>query len=915
MLIESVTVEAVGPFRERMVLGPLERGVNVLAQRNEWGKSTIVRALCHAFFDRYQAAHEGVRALRPAGSSLSPRVEVIFAAKGARHRLEKRFLDGKSCDLSRWNGAAWERTDESEAADQRLRELLGAPPLEGRTAKPETWGLVRFLWCRQDEPAEWPGWDGESGAAARRKLATVEIDSAVRELAKRLGEKAAALISPKSARVRAGSALEAAEQECERLGQELAEVRVKRANLEDLETKLTVAQAELPRLRQERAAQAEEAASGRAQAELVEKVRADLTRLEEAKTRADAALLEVNKVRDLLREIEENRGATTKESARLQVRLQELTAATPGIEQRETEARTQHREQAARRTRLAEDQQRMNTLRRWRELEEEAAALEAAQSRSRVAAADLAEAQTARTRLPNISAAKLKKWQELELALREDRARLSALGLRVAITPRASAQVVATPDARPATPLQLEAGATETVRAVQSVALELGEWGRLEIFSGAEETAALEAQAGKRQRELEQSLGEVGLGKVADAETKVEQARQLDAEIKLAEARLTGTLGTYESLKEIERKLLEATSARDQQRALAEPTAEEQAMTLAILRTEAERLAAESKRAIAEEARFAEQMEAARDACTAHARQRDAGEADLRRAKDRLAELETRQELLLRRYPAGLAPALEEAQSELVRAEARVADARRSLPPDAEKAQARAERAARAQVEADAEFSRVEAQGRDLEVELGVRGGEGLYSRQVEIEEQLESAQARREQLWREGFSARLLCELIQRREQSAIRHVLAPLEDRLSTVFASLTGIEGRRVWFNEHLQVDGVGVMREQLVPFDDLSRGAREQLLLALRAAIALELAATGEPQCLILDDVLVHTDAARHQNVLDYLQELGKSVQVLLLTCHAERYRGLGHALRPAMAPPPESAVSLVGPPPS
>ena len=35
-------------------------------------------------------------------------------------------------------------------------------------------------------------------------------------------------------------------------------------------------------------------------------------------------------------------------------------------------------------------------------------------------------------------------------------------------------------------------------------------------------------------------------------------------------------------------------------------------------------------------------------------------------------------------------------------------------------------------------------------------------------------------------------------------------------------------------------------------------------------------------------------------LDYLQELGTRMQILLLTCHADRYRGIGHRLNPRYA---------------
>src|SRR4029078_5473703 len=137
-------------FRERLALGPLDRGLNILAQPNEWGKSTLVKALGRALFAPYRSEAEEIRQLRPAGSSLSPRVELTFHSQGERFRLVKGFLDRKACELFRWQAERWERTDESDKADQRLRELLGAPALEGRVAKPATGGVLPSLWARRD---------------------------------------------------------------------------------------------------------------------------------------------------------------------------------------------------------------------------------------------------------------------------------------------------------------------------------------------------------------------------------------------------------------------------------------------------------------------------------------------------------------------------------------------------------------------------------------------------------------------------------------------------------------------------------------------------------------------------------------------------------------------------------------------
>lgn len=77
-------------------------------------------------------------------------------------------------------------------------------------------------------------------------------------------------------------------------------------------------------------------------------------------------------------------------------------------------------------------------------------------------------------------------------------------------------------------------------------------------------------------------------------------------------------------------------------------------------------------------------------------------------------------------------------------------------------------------------------------------------------------------------------------------------------------------------------------------DWKLGAREQLLLCLRIAVAQELAVT-EPQVLILDDVLVNTDPVRQERVLETLAAVANRLQVIILTCHPDRYRGVGNTL--------------------
>lgn len=67
-------------------------------------------------------------------------------------------------------------------------------------------------------------------------------------------------------------------------------------------------------------------------------------------------------------------------------------------------------------------------------------------------------------------------------------------------------------------------------------------------------------------------------------------------------------------------------------------------------------------------------------------------------------------------------------------------------------------------------------------------------------------------------------------------------------------------------------------------DLSRGAREQLYLCLRLALAETFADRYVPLPIVLDDVLVNFDPARQEAVVDELAETARRHQILFFTCH-------------------------------
>ncbi len=889
MLIESLELEAIGPLRDRVFVGPFDKGLSILAQPNEWGKSTLIKALGRAFFDRYTSTADPIRRLRPAGTTLSPEICAIFQARGDRYRLVKRFLDKRACELSRWDTDTWVRTDESDRADVRIRELLGAPALDGQQPRPETWGFIRYLWALQDDAAEWPSWDGAGGEAARRRLATVPVDEAVRTLLDRLEGRAAELFTS-TGRVKRKSALDLVVEKRERLARELSEIRARRVALEDLELQFARLSAELPAFARAREEKVSQAARLRAEAEAATKQLAEIARLTEELRRTDERLQQVSKDQgataaraELARLAQGERNEAANHFAEAESMLGPLEKELQRLD-------AEQREKLASRRALEEQLQVIREHLRIRVQADQLAKLRETRNGAHVLEGELKRLNEALLRLPVVTPVKLAEWRDMDRHLREDRVRLETIGLRVTLAPEKSARVIVN---NAETPEEISAGTPKTIIASQRLEVQLEGWGRIEIESGAHEAATLQTSIAKRESMFAMALQAVGVATLEEAEAAAERAKELEQAVRSVRTQLGSQLGAWETIERLDHFI--AKLVLEQERATV--LAKENPKPAVELQTDEETLGSALRAMLLEETTQHAITHGTREQVDSLRRKREESRAQTATAEARLKGFSDQQEMIAQRYPGGLAVSLQEAQGEFMRAEARLAEAKRQLPADAATLVERSADATRAATAAESEAAAMRQELRQLEIRLEERGGEGLYSRESELAEMLATAEEEAARLLREGRAARLLCDLIRHHEQRAIGNVLTPLENRLSTVFAAITGVAHRRVWFDETLQIRGVGVRMEEAIAFDDLSRGAREQLLLALRAAIALELSAEG-PQCLILDDVLVHTDPMRHQNVLGYLRELAEKVQVIVLTCHAERYRGAGRVIRPA-----------------
>ena len=123
MKILGLRVREVGSFREPVALEGLTGALDVLAGPNEFGKSTLFRALEAAFTVPHTSKAASARDWMVPSSGGAPTIEVDFEAAGASYRLRKRYFTSARASLQKLDGSLLLRGADAEA---QLTEILSA---------------------------------------------------------------------------------------------------------------------------------------------------------------------------------------------------------------------------------------------------------------------------------------------------------------------------------------------------------------------------------------------------------------------------------------------------------------------------------------------------------------------------------------------------------------------------------------------------------------------------------------------------------------------------------------------------------------------------------------------------------------------------------------------------------------------
>ncbi len=869
MQLIELEVNQFRQFRQPLRLSDLQPGLNVIAGPNESGKSTLVRALRAAFFERYGSSV--MTDLQPWGdSSAAPEVNLSFLWQAQTWRLHKRFLKQKRCDLhidsQHWSGGE---------AEEKLAALLGYEFPGKGVSKAEHWGIPGLLWIEQGS-----GHEISTAVSHASEHLQAALGNTLGELASSGGDRVLDAVNSQLAELqtrtgkptgRYAQLLQAAAEQAGKeaaLAERVARYRSEVDQLGQLVQQQAADELHKPwleyRRREREAQQALDQVEG-----LQQQQQQDLQLQAQCRNTLRLIREQIAGYQHQLEERERRKQALSSAAARHQSLQQQAQEAAHGLQ------RTEHDHAAAR-----EQCQQVRNHAQWQQQVTDQAALQARlkqlQPRLEAARRSVTEVTDWQQTLQHnqLPAAELKALRQLQTALDQVLARQhqAATRLEYDLTTSEVSLDGQALDGR---------GEQWLTRAAE---LELGTLGTLRIVPGGSDLGELRREQQRVQDAYAALCQQLGVKDLAAAEQREEQAQQAERQLAAAQTRLAGL--APDGVAALEQSLDACQQQLASLPALPEEAAGQQ--------PEISLHQAESLLTAAEEAwRQAEQR--ARDVqqqLAAAEREQRAAEAELNRLQTHIAELQSQQQA------QGLTSQLNEqlsiAQTLQQRLSERAEQIAAARPDILQDDRVRFTRTAEQLEQAFAE--------RKTSI-VGLRSGLQALNAEA-LEEQLAAARQAAEQttrrlqeVERRAAALCLLRDLLGEQRQALTKRLQAPLQAHiqhyLRLLFPQADLLVDEQLQPRQLVRQQPGGAVND---PLEALSYGAREQMGLISRLAYADLLQAAGRPTLIILDDALVHSDNQRLDDMKRILFDAARRHQVLLFTCHADKWQDLGVPVR-------------------
>ena len=880
MKLRSLSVNQFRKFTAPTRLENLSDGLNLVIGPNEMGKSTLLAALRAVLFERHGSRAGVIRSFRNDRSGNAPVVEACFEIDGGEYTIAKRFLSSPYARLECPNGVMLE----GDGAEAELRELLGFSESGSRGADDESVGMWGLLWVQQGRSFGAP----EISASARSNLGGT-LESEVGEvLGGRRGRELPQIIEQQlgewlsAARRQPRGEYREALDELGGLDEQLEELQLRRGELSE-----TLAALEQAKQRAERLASGEQddwdheqlqgaRAALQREVELAARITGEETTLELRRRTHDEALRAAAE-----------RTAQRERLAAAETALARDRGALAEVEAADRDALAQLEQLRERRKETAEAEVRAQTAdARCRDI---VSAIGDAQQIERLAAArdaaleaeeQLSEARRQVEALV-VTAELVERIRGEERRLQRTEAQIGAVATRISFDiPPDRADGIAVDGA----PLAQLDGAVD---AVEPLTIVIPERGRIIVQPNIEDSGDLLRERAEAAAALQAALGEAGSSSLADAEADLRRRERLEGAMQLAQERLAGhapqgVAALADQLAGRRQRLDGLTTALELD--ALPPSSEAEA--------DAQR-AREELADARQAAQLARDAYDERDRSLAEHRQRLSDlRAAVRQADEQIARL--REELELAAEDTSddqLAATVAGAARRAAEQEQVIAELCRGRSENArELAEARIERLERAIEQRRQDRSAVQSEISGLQQRLEVQEAAGIDEEIALAERRREQAEARVARMERRIEVRELALGALQEAERQARERYLAPVRERVRPYLQML--FPDAALDMDEDLQITGISRAADHSESFEHLSMGTQEQLAVLIRLAFAELLAEQRQPAAVILDDALVFSDDQRMQTMFDILNVAAQRVQIIVFTCRAQLFEGLG-----------------------
>ncbi len=893
MILQSIGVQGWRCFADPLSVGPFGEGINVIHAPNGVGKSTLLEALLRGFFDGHRVGGRDVETIRPWGRDLSPEVTLEFSAGGTEYRLRKRFLENASSELSRREGNRFVRLSEGEKADEFVRSLFSAGSPGRGLSKPAHWGLAQVLLVPQGG-FEVPELSGNlvqdiqtslgaqlSGPAGGMGRLEEKIEAAYLRFFTPTGKLKTGKEAPGVAELK--DRLRELEAERHRLLEDLEVFENASRRVEDLRAERAQAKRDAEDLEQALAKARQQAQSYSALAadrdirqEQMKAASARHAQLKQRMEGIEAARKELAGARAELERLDKDIAGRVRELAGLNAQAE---AARSGLE----EVR-RGRQAVDRAEKEAED------ARRFVQARARLAELEALLKRIREAAGDLeaGKRELAATVAPDAKA--LRAIRRALTARDEAQVRLDAALITLEIVPRHPGRMEVVSAEEPG-PRELAPGTPVLVKGAPEVVVDLEGVARVRARGPAGTVEELREEVNREARRIEALTSGFGTADVDALEAGSEHYRGVERKVAEARTRLETLLSdTTAEETEQERSRTE--------RILEALSQEHPAWTEDPPDADSLRHAAGTQRVA-----FVSRVE------EAELKNEKAAQA-LQAANVKVAALQAEHDLLGRRVKSvsdSLGEWLNDGMDDSRRA-AKLGeislewDAARGAAEKLETELARFQDDPRLLVEKlerqrnaiqDQASGALESLKRE-EGRLEQLAAEGPYSALSRVEERIAEFETRIDADELRINAIRLLRDTVRQCKATILSDVKKPVEESATRMLQRIAGTRLGAVRLADGFRPQAVRPRTAGAeVTLPDLSGGEKEQVHLAVRLALA-EVLSGAERRFVVLDDILTATDTGRLARILSILEEAARRLQLFILTCHPERYRGLADA---------------------